>query len=90
MKPPTRLLVLPAILMALILSGCTGSEPEPAPSQSSLMATDTLDYAMTSFMNEDAVAVLAEVRWPGGEWSNRTEYVTWTAKNPPGPTTGFL
>ena len=68
MKPPTRLLVLPAILMALILSGCTGSEPEPAPSQSSLMATDTLDYAMTSFMNEDAVAVLAEVRWPGGEW----------------------
>lgn len=69
MKPPTRLLVLPAILMALILSGCTGSEPEPAPSQSSLMATDTLDYAMTSFMNEDAVAVLAEVRWPGGEWS---------------------
>jgi D-alanyl-D-alanine carboxypeptidase len=69
MKPPIRILVLPVILTALTLSACTGSEPEPVHTQSSSMATDTLDYAMTAFINEDAVAVVAQVRWPGGEWS---------------------
>jgi len=66
---------LTALLVAWILAGCTspGPPPSPSPSPSSSLsdaeAIASLEYAMQAFMAQDAVAVLAQVRWPGGEWS---------------------
>ena len=59
-----------ASALALILSACTGTAPAPSPSFGTAPApTDSLDFTMRSFMEQGAVAVIAEVRWPGGTWS---------------------
>jgi D-alanyl-D-alanine carboxypeptidase len=57
-----------ALAVAVVLTGCTAAGPTPSPPPST-SAFDSLDYAMRAFMNEDAVAVVAEVQWPGGTWS---------------------
>lgn len=69
MKLHTLLL---AACVALALPACTATDPAPSPDSSSPPSpqpTDSLDYAMRAFMDQDAAAVVAEVRWPGGEWS---------------------
>lgn len=69
MHSKTRLFRVSAAALALVLAGCTGADPAPAPSSTAPTATDSLDLAMESFIDQGAVAVLAQVRWPGGEWS---------------------
>ena len=69
MKLQTLLL---ATCLAMVLPACTANEPAPSPDSSSPstpQATDSLDYAMRAFRDQEAVAVVAQVRWPGGEWS---------------------
>lgn len=67
------LIRLTALLIASVLAGCTSPGPSPSPSPSSPFgdaeAIASLEYAMKAFVAQDAVAVLAQVRWPGGEWS---------------------
>jgi len=62
-----------SVLAGSVLSGCTSPGPPPSPSPSPTFsdaeAISSLEYAMQSFMDQDAVAVLAQLRWPGGEWS---------------------
>ncbi|MFK4640154.1 serine hydrolase domain-containing protein [Paenarthrobacter histidinolovorans] len=62
-----------SVLAGSVLSGCTSPGPSPSPSPSPTFsdaeAISSLEYAMQSFMDQDAVAVLAQLRWPGGEWS---------------------
>ena len=70
MRSKTSLLGGAAAALALIVSACTGEIPAPPPSFGTAPApTDSLDFTMRSFINQGAVAVVAEVRWPGGTWS---------------------
>lgn len=59
-----------AAAMALALSTCTYSErPAGPPSLGASPApTLSIDNIMRSFMDQGSVAVVAEVRWPGGTW----------------------
>lgn len=56
---------------ALILSACTYSEPAPAPASfgTAPPPTRSIENTMQAFVDQGAVAVVAEVRWPGGTWS---------------------
>lgn len=73
MQSSTRF--FPAVIMAtaLVLAGalpaCTGPGPSPSPSATAEGVTDSLDSAMRSVLEKGATAVVAQVRWPGGEWS---------------------
>lgn len=69
MQTKTRLFRVSAATFALALAGCTGAGPSPSPSPTVPAATDSLDFAMRSFIDQGAVAAVAQVRWPGGEWS---------------------
>lgn len=70
MRSTIRLLAGAAAALMLTLSACTGEIPAPPPSFGATPApTDSLDFTMRSFMNQGALAVVAEVRWPGGTWS---------------------
>jgi len=70
MRSTTSILASAAAAFALILSGCTETNPAPSPSFRTAPApTDSLDFTMRSFIAQGAVAVVAEVRWPGGTWS---------------------
>lgn len=70
MRSITSILAGIAATLALILSACTGTNQAPAPSFGTGPApTDSLDFTMRSLMDQGAVAVVAEVRWPGGTWS---------------------
>ncbi|WP_281444772.1 serine hydrolase domain-containing protein [Paenarthrobacter nicotinovorans] len=70
---------LAGVMVASVLAGCTSLGPPPSPSPSpsaspspsfsDAEAISSLEYAMQTFMDQDAVAVLAQLRWPGGEWS---------------------
>lgn len=83
---------LTALLVASLLAGCTspGPSPSPSPSPSSSFgdaeAIASLEYAMKAFMDQDAVAVLAQVRWPGGEWSKAYGVRDLDTKQPARPT----
>ncbi|SDW04313.1 D-alanyl-D-alanine carboxypeptidase [Arthrobacter sp. cf158] len=57
------------MLAVAALAGCTALDPAPLPPSIEADAMASLDYAMQEFMDQDALAVLAQVRWPGGEWS---------------------
>jgi D-alanyl-D-alanine carboxypeptidase len=56
---------------ALALGACTYSEPAPAPGSfgSAPPPTRSIDNTMRAFVDQGSVAVVAEVRWPGGTWS---------------------
>lgn len=69
MQSKTRLFRVSAATLALALAGCTGAGPSPSPSPTGPTATDSLDFAMRSFIGQGGVAVVAQVRWPGGKWS---------------------
>lgn len=69
MQAKTGLFHVCAVTLALALTGCTGAGPSPSPSPIGPAATDSLDFEMRSFIDQGAVAVVAQVRWPGGEWS---------------------
>ena len=56
-----------AILAAAVLAGCTS--PGPSRSFGDAEAIASLECAMQAFMDQDAVGVLAQVGWPGSEWS---------------------
>ncbi|GAB5077357.1 serine hydrolase domain-containing protein [Arthrobacter sp. AD-310] len=60
-----------AAVVLLALAACTYDDPEPAPSPSSSTQgpTDALDRSMVAFMDQGAVAVITEIRWPGGTYS---------------------
>jgi D-alanyl-D-alanine carboxypeptidase len=69
MKRRACLVRLTAVLAVVALAGCTALDPSPSPSTIEADAVASLDYEMQEFMDQDALAVLAQVRWPGGEWS---------------------
>ena len=56
---------------ALALGVCTYSEPAPAPASfgTAPPPTRSIDNTMRAFVDQGSVAVVAEVRWPGGTWS---------------------
>ena len=83
MRSTTSILGGAAAALVLILSACTGTAPAPAPSFRTAPApTDSLDFTMRSFMDQGAVAVVAEVRWPGGTWSRAYGVRDLEAKQP--------
>jgi D-alanyl-D-alanine carboxypeptidase len=55
----------------LAVSACTYSEPAPGPASfgSAPPPTMSIGKTMRAFVDQGAVAVVAEVRWPGGRWS---------------------
>lgn len=55
----------------LTLGACTYTEPAPAPESfgTAPPPTRSIDNTMRTFVDQGAVAVVAEVRWPGGTWS---------------------
>lgn len=57
--------------MALALGACTYSDPAPAPASfgTTPPPTRSVDNTMRAFVDQGSVAVVAEVRWPGGTWS---------------------
>lgn len=58
-----------ALILAAALPACTGPNPSPSPSSTAPAATESLDVAMRTVLDQGATAVVAQVRWPGGEWS---------------------
>lgn len=56
---------------ALTLAACTYSEPAPAPASlgTAPPPMKSIENTMRTFVDQGAVAVVAEVRWPGGIWS---------------------
>lgn len=58
-----------ATAVVLALGGCTGPESVPAPYATEPPATESIDNTMRTFLEQGAVAVVAEVRWPGGTWT---------------------
>lgn len=60
-----------AAVVLIYLSACTYDEPAPAPSPapSTQGSTDSLDRTMRAFIDQGAVAVITEIRWPGGTYS---------------------
>ncbi|MGP0223597.1 serine hydrolase domain-containing protein [Paenarthrobacter sp. NCHU4564] len=66
-KTPAR--VVPLIL-ALLLTGCTGDLSAPAPTAvASSAPTDSLETTLKGFIQSGVSAVVVQARWPGGEWS---------------------
>lgn len=74
-----------SFLLVAPLSACTGESPSPSPSSTLPAALDTLDYAMRSFMDQGANAVVAQVRWPEGEWSKAYGVRSLDTKQPAQP-----
>jgi D-alanyl-D-alanine carboxypeptidase len=56
------------IIVAALFSGCAYAGPSPAPTIPPSLAS--LDSQARMFIDQGAVAVVVQVRWPGGEWSN--------------------
>lgn len=56
---------------ALALCSCSYSEPNPPPASfgTAPPPTKSIENTMRTFVDQGAVAVVAEVRWPGGTWS---------------------
>jgi D-alanyl-D-alanine carboxypeptidase len=55
----------------LVLGACSYAEPAPAPASfgTAPPPTRSIDNTMRTFVDQGSVAVVAEVRWPGGTWS---------------------
>lgn len=85
MQSKTRLFRVLAATLALALAGCTGAGPAPSPSPTGPAATDSLDFTMRLFIDQGAVAALAQVRWPGGEWSKAHGVRNLDSKQPAQP-----
>ncbi len=58
-----------ALAVVLLVSGCTSSTDEPAPSSSSPNPFASLEHQVQLFLDEGAVAAVVQIRWPEGEWS---------------------
>lgn len=56
---------------AMALGACTYSEPAPAPASFGTAPPPmrSIENTMRTFVDQGAVAVVADVRWPGGTWS---------------------
>lgn len=57
--------------MVFILSACSYADPAPVPPSFGTAPPPfrSIDRSMRMFVDEGSVAVLAEVKWPGGTWS---------------------
>jgi D-alanyl-D-alanine carboxypeptidase len=71
MRTSSRSLLSALAAAALMLGACTYSEPAPAPASygTAPPPTRSIDNTMRTFVDQGSVAVVAEVRWPGGTWS---------------------
>ncbi|WP_223942027.1 serine hydrolase domain-containing protein [Arthrobacter sp. StoSoilB22] len=64
-------------MVASVLAGCTSPGPSPSripslsPSFGDAEAIASLDYAMQAFMDQDVLAVLAQVRWQPAQPKDR-------------------
>ncbi|MEV8133653.1 serine hydrolase [Pseudarthrobacter oxydans] len=58
-----------ALAVVLLVSGCTSSTDEPAPSASTPNPFASLEHQVQLFLDEGAVAAVVQIRWPKGEWS---------------------
>ena len=58
-----------ALAVVLLLSGCTYSTDEPAPSSSTPNPFASLESQVQLFMDQGAVSAVVQVRWPEGKWS---------------------
>ena len=58
-----------AFAVVLLLSGCTYSADEPAPSPSSPNPFASLESQVQLLMDQGSVSAVVQVRWPEGEWS---------------------
>lgn len=64
--------VLSALAAAVLtLGACTYSEPAPGTASfgTAPPPTRSIDNTMRAFVDQGSVAVVAEVRWPGGTWA---------------------
>lgn len=71
MRKSSKALLVALAAAALALGACTYSEPAPAPASfgTAPPPTRSIDNTMRTFVDQGSVAVVAEVRWPGGTWS---------------------
>ena len=58
-----------ALAVVILVSGCTSSTDEPAPSASTPNPFASLEHQVQLFLDEGAVAAVVQIRWPKGEWS---------------------
>jgi D-alanyl-D-alanine carboxypeptidase len=75
-----------ALAVVLLVSGCTYSIDEPAPTSSSPNLFASLENQIQLFLNEGAVAVVVQIRWPEGEWSRAYGVRDLETKTPAQPT----
>ncbi|WP_104043483.1 serine hydrolase domain-containing protein [Arthrobacter sp. ZGTC412] len=71
----------------LTLGACTYSAPAPAPASfgTAPPPTRSIDNTMRAFVDQGSVAVVAEVRWPGGMWSRAYGVRNLEAREPATP-----
>lgn len=71
MRTSSRSLLSALAAAALALGACTYSEPAPPPASfgTAPPPTRSIENTMRTFVDQGSVAVVAEVRWPGGTWS---------------------
>ncbi|MGN7200062.1 serine hydrolase domain-containing protein [Arthrobacter sp. SAFR-044] len=75
-----------AFAVVLLVSGCTYSTDEPAPSSSSPSPFASLENQVQLFLDEGAVATVVQIRWPEGEWSKAYGVRDLETKTPAQPT----
>ncbi|MDQ0731977.1 serine hydrolase domain-containing protein [Arthrobacter sp. B1I2] len=75
-----------ALAVVLLVSGCTYSTDEPAPSSSSPTPFASLENQIELFLDEGAVAAVVQIRWPEGEWSKAYGVRDLETKTPAQPT----
>jgi len=75
-----------ALAVVLLVSGCTYSTDEPAPSASSPTPFTSLENQVQLFLDEGAVAAVVQIRWPEGEWSQAYGVRDLDSKSPAKPT----
>ena len=87
----TRFCPLGAAVFSAVLvvgvSGCVTAPPRPAPSSvfATQAATDSLERRVQHFMDGGATSFVAQVRWPGGEWSKAYGVRNMVSKDPAQP-----
>ncbi|MDQ0732198.1 serine hydrolase domain-containing protein [Arthrobacter sp. B1I2] len=75
-----------SLAVVLLLSGCTYSTDEPAPSSSSPNPFAPLENQVQLFLDEGAVAAVVQIRWPEGEWSKAYGVRDLESRTPAQPT----
>lgn len=75
-----------ALAGVLLVSGCTYSTDEPAPTSSSPNPFASLENQVQLFLDEGAVAAVVQIRWPEGEWSRAYGVRDLETKTPAQPT----